>query len=130
MGALGVFGLLAALGMFLFFMGIVVYVYFALALMTIAKKLGNDKAWLAWIPIANFFLLAILAEKDWPWGFLILVPLVNIVFVTIWLWKVYERRSYPGWLAIVPLLSIIPLLGYLAMLGHAIIFGFVAWSDR
>ena len=44
---------------FLFF-----YVYFAFAFMTIAKKLGYDKPWLAWIPIANIFLFPILATNE------------------------------------------------------------------
>ena len=37
---------------------IVVYVYFALAWMTIAKKLKYKKPWLAWIPLANYFLFS------------------------------------------------------------------------
>ena len=62
------------------FISIGFYVYAALVWMTIARKLGYGKAWLAWIPIANIFLLPILAKKYWTWGFLLFVPIANLVF--------------------------------------------------
>ena len=106
-----------------------VYVYGALAWMTIAKKLGYDKGWLAWIPIANFFLLPILAKKNWTWGFIFLVPIVNIVFAIIWIWNIYEQRKYPGWLSLVVLGGIIPLIGWIASIASLVILGMVAWRD-
>lgn len=102
------------------------YVYLAMAWQTIAKKLGYKKAWLAWIPIANFFLLPILArkDKDWVYGFLFLVPFVNIVMSIIWTWKIFERRKYPGWFSLAP---IIPEIGGILML---VALGFVAWQNK
>ncbi len=106
------------------------YVYFALALMTIAKKLRYKNLWLAWIPIANFFLFPILAKKHWAWGFIIFVPIVGFIFYIIWSWNIYEQRKYPGWLALAPILTVIPIIGILAGITHLVIFGLVAWMDR
>jgi|SRR3989344_7787297 len=113
---------------FLFCVGL--YVYYGLAFSTIAKKLKYKQPWLAWIPIANFFLLPILAKKEWQWGFILLVPFVNMVFAIIWLWAIYERRKYPGWLSLIPIAIIIPMIGWLAGIAQLIIIGFVAWKDQ
>jgi len=106
------------------------YVYLALAWSTIARKLKYSKPWLAWIPIANLFLLPILAKKDWTWGFIFLVPIVNMVFMIIWTWNIYEQRKYPGWLSLAPLLGIIPVVNALAGIAQLVIIGLVAWADR
>lgn len=122
--AIGAFALLGVLMM------IVLYIYFAFALMTIAKKLGYDQAWLAWIPIVQLVLLPILAKKAWPWVFIFLVPIANAVFAIIWTWKIFERRKYPGWLALVPILGFIPLIGWIASIANLVIWGLVAWRDN
>lgn len=109
---------------------IALYIYMALAMMTIAQKLKRkDIAWLAWIPIANMFLIPILAKKNWPWGFMFLVPIANIVFGIIWTWSIFEQRKYPGWLSLIVLAGIIPFIGWLATLANLIIWGLVAWKD-
>ena len=46
-------GLLIALVVVL----LIVYIYSALALMAIAKRTKTKNAWLAWIPIANIYLM-------------------------------------------------------------------------
>lgn len=49
----------------LFIVGIVLYILQAIGLFAIAKKEGRqDVAFLAWIPIANSFLMALLVEDD------------------------------------------------------------------
>jgi len=121
--------LLLGLGDSLFFVVIAFYVYWALAYMTIAKKLNYEKPWLAWVPVANLFLLPILAGKRWVWGFLLLVPLVNIIFIILWTWRIYEQRNYPGWLSLIPLAGLIPGVGVLASVANLVIIGFVAWKD-
>src|SRR6266851_559821 len=69
---------------FLFFA--VIYVYMALALMTIATKTNTPNGWLAWIPIANLFLMLTIAQKPAWWFVLCLIPLVNIViFIIVWM---------------------------------------------
>lgn len=119
----GAIGPLAAIA------GVVIYVYYAFAWMTIAKKLKYDKAWIAWIPVVQLFLLPILAKKKWPWGFIFLVPIVNIIFFIMWTWNIFEQRQYPGWLSLIPLIGIIPLIGWLGQIAFLVILGLVAWRD-
>jgi hypothetical protein len=116
-----VFGLIAV---------VLLYVYNALVFQTIAKKLNYDKPWLAWIPVANLFLYPILAKKHWAMGFLFLVPVVNMVFYFIWLWKIFELRKYPAWLSLTPLLTIIPVINVVVVIAFLVLLGFVAWKDR
>ena len=52
---------LAILGMFLFifaFIGIVLYVIFSFAFYKMAVNAGIENAWLAWIPVAQWYVLA------------------------------------------------------------------------
>lgn len=123
-------GLLAGLIIFIVLLSIALYVYYAFVWMTIARKLKYKYPWLAWIPVAQLFLIPILAKKHWTWGFMFLVPIANAVFFFIWTWNIFEQRKYPGWLALVPLLGIIPLIGGLASLAYLVILGFVAWKDK
>lgn len=131
-----VFAAFALLGTFLAFFFLIfaaLYVYFAWAFMTIAKKLKYDKAWLAWIPFVQLALFPILAKKKesaWPWVFILLVPFANFVFMIIWTWKIYERRRYPGALALISLATFIPLLGLFAGIANLVVWGLVAWHDR
>ncbi len=124
---------MALFGAFLVF-GIIIlialYIYCAFAWMTIAKKLGYDKPWLAWIPIANLFLYPILAKKHWAWGFIFLVPIVGAVFFFIWTWNIFEQRKYPGWLSLIPIAGIIPFIGWIASIAYLVILGMVAWADK
>lgn len=112
-----------------FFM-IMFFVYLAFAWMTIAKKLGYDKPWLAWIPIVNIFLIPILANKHWQWGFIVVVPVANVVFFLMWIWNIYEQRNYPGALSLIPLAGIFPILSPFAAIGNLVALGLVAWKDR
>jgi len=97
----------------------VVYVYMALALMTIATKTNTPNAWLAWIPIANLFLMFNVAGKPAWWFILILIPLANIVILIIVWMAVAEARHKPNWWGI---LMIVPVVGL-------IVPGYLAWSD-
>lgn len=121
------FGALLAVGIIL---AIAVYAYYAFAWMTIARKMNYKYPWLAWIPVANAFLIPILAGKKWPWGFIFLVPIVNLVFYVIWRWRIFEKRKYPGWLSLITIVQIIPVINWLGTLGDLIIIGLVAWADR
>ena len=99
---------------------IFLYIYFAICLQVLAKKTNTPNGWLAWIPIANVFLMIQIAEKPLWWFILCLIPIVNIVIcVIIWM-KIAERRGKPNWvgiLLIVPVIGIaIP--GYLAFSNH------------
>ena len=102
------------------------YVYSALALMTIGKKLKKNPTWLAWVPIANMFYLPMLAGYDWYYGFLWLLSLIPIAGLLVqlgliiwWFWKISEARKKEGWFGI---LMIIPIV-------NLVILGILAWSD-
>ena len=62
-GPMGFAALGAAMLVWALIIGIALYVYYAFALMTIARKLKYDKGWLAWIPIVQLVLFPILAKK-------------------------------------------------------------------
>jgi len=113
---------------------IVVYVYTSLTLYTIGKKLNYTNSWLAWIPIANIAMILQLGGFNWALVFLLLIPIIGWIAVAVLgiiaLWRIYVKRNYPGWLALVSLGAIIPLLGLLFVLAHLIIMGLVAWKDR
>jgi hypothetical protein len=99
--------------------GVVFYVFLALALQTIAEKTGTPNAWLAWIPIANVILMLNIAKKPVWWILLLLIPVVNII-VSVMVWMaVAEVRQKPSWWGI---LTIIPVLNLIAI-------GYLAWSD-
>ncbi len=126
-------GIMAWIGAFLLLfvlVAIAFYVYYALVLSTIARKLRYDKPWLAWIPIANLALFPILSGYHWAWVFILLLPVVNLVFMIVWTWKIFEKRNYPGWLGLIPLASFIPILNIFAGTVMLIIWGLVAWADR
>jgi len=126
-GMLG--GALMALGIFiisLLFVGL--YVYSSFAWYTIAKKLKNKNAWVAWVPIANIGLVLQLGGFHWAWVFLILIPILGWIALgvlsIIATWRIFEKRKYPGWFS---LSVIIPEVGGLLYL---IAIGFVAWKDK
>lgn len=120
------------IGIIGFFLGIAMYAYSALAYMALAKKIGVDKPWLAWIPIANLYLMAKMAGMPtWPLWLLIgcLIPLLNSFFIIalavfgfIWIWKIFEKVGRPGWWV---LLCLIPFVGSIIFL---VLLGVAAWG--
>jgi len=108
--------------------GVGLYVYTALAWMTIAKKLKHPHPWLAWIPFANIAMILQLGGFHWALTFLLLIPILGwiavFVLVIIATWKAFEKRKYPGWFS---LAMIIPQVGGILYL---IAIGFVAWKDK
>lgn len=130
----GLAGLFAGMLIFAIIILLALYVYMALALQTIGRKLKYKNSWLAWIPIANYAMVLELGSFHWAWIFLILIPFLGwlalIVLIFISLWRIFEKRKYSGWLSLVPLLSAIPVLGFLAGIAYLIIIGMVAWKDR
>lgn len=95
------------------------YVYMALALSTIAKKVGEENTWFAWVPFLNFYLMILIAKVE-PWMIiLIFVPFANLA-ITIYLWmKIAERRGFPNWVVI---LFLVPGVGLA-------IPGYIAWGE-
>ncbi|MDA3856526.1 MAG: hypothetical protein PF569_09805 [Candidatus Woesearchaeota archaeon] len=115
-----------------FFIGMLVlifiaYVISALALMKIAQRTKTENAWLAWIPIANIFLMVNIAQKEWWYALIILfigfIPFLGAfaslgLVVYIW-WLITERLGKSGALS---LLMIIPIINLGFML-------YLAFSD-
>lgn len=96
-----------------------IYVYFALALQTIAKKTNTENAWLAWIPILNIILMLNIGKKPLWWIILFLIPLVNIAMAIIVWMAIAEARGKPNWWGI---LMIVPV-------ANLIVPGYLAWAD-
>jgi len=122
-------GALIALGIIVVVLLVLaVYIYFALAWRTIARKLKFKRAWLAWIPFANLSMILHLGRFHWAWIFLILIPIAGwialFVLLIIAKWRIFEKRKYPGWFS---LSLIIPQVGFILYL---IAIGFVAWKDK
>jgi hypothetical protein len=115
-----IFGVLAGMMGIAFLISLAVYVYCALTLQLIATKTDTSNSWLAWIPIANLYLMCKVSGKPGWWLLLLLVPLINIVFmIVIWV-GIAEARKKPTWLGI---LMIIPGINFIVM-------GYLAFSSR
>lgn len=96
-----------------------IYVYFALALSTIATKTNTENPWLAWIPIANVVLMVMIAKKPIWWVILFFIPIVSIVMaILVWM-GIAEARGKPNWWGI---LLIVPIVGLAVP-------GYLAWAD-
>ncbi len=100
-------------------LSLVVYAYVAFCLYTIAKKTNTENPWLAWIPVANIILACQIAGKPWWWVFFFFIPIANIVFAILVVWKIAEARNKPGWLGI---LMIVPI-------ANLVIVGIIAFAD-
>lgn len=118
-------GLLLGLGVAAIFIALAVYVYLALTLMFIANKTRTSNSWLAWIPIANFYLMTQVANVSGLWTLALLLVFIPVIGglatmgVSIWLfWRIAERRGFPGWIS---LLMIVPVV-------NLIVLGILAWA--
>lgn len=124
----GFAGFFVGFMLFIILLLIVVYIYCALVLMTIAKKTKTKDAWLAWIPIANVYLMTQIANVSgwWTLGILfVFVPFIGklalvALMACLW-WKIAEARKRPGWWGIV--IAIVPLV-------NLVLMGFLAWDDK
>ena len=105
-----------------------IYIYFALAWQTIAKKLNFKRYWLSWIPIASWAMILHLGKFHWAWIFLILIPIFGWIALFVLLiiahWRIFQKLKYPGWFS---LSLIIPKIGLLL---YGIAVGFVAWQRK
>jgi hypothetical protein len=119
--AAGVAGVAAMGAVFLFMavIGIAFYVYFALALQTIAKKTNTPDDWWAWVPIMSAILMLNVAKKPLWWIILFFIPFVNIVIIIITFMAIAEARNKPSWWGI---LMIVPV-------ANLIVPGYLAWAD-
>ena len=103
----------------MFFIYVLIYIYCAYTLMVIANKTNTENSWLAWIPIANLYLMCKIADKPGWWTILFFIPLVNLVILILVGMKMSEKRGKPSWLGI---LYVFPPLGL-------IVQGYLAFAD-
>jgi peptidoglycan biosynthesis protein MviN/MurJ (putative lipid II flippase) len=116
--------------------GLIVYIYMALCLMFIAQKTNTAYPWLAWIPVANVFLMAMIAKKPWWWALIMVLAygiaaavlnsgagwlgwilyIVGIIFtILIWI-GICQARNRPRWwvvLLFIPIINLV-IIGILA----------------
>lgn len=112
---------------FVLLLVLAVYIYTALALMKIADKTKTKDSWLAFVPIANVYLMTQIAKVPgwWTIGVLLaVIPFIGGVFVLIlttylW-WQIAERLKRPGWWALLMLLPIV----------NFVIMGIMAWGKK
>ena len=87
-----------------FVLVVVFYIWTALCLYIISKKTNTPNPWLAWIPIANFYLMCKIAGRPGWWMVFFFIPIVNLVFIVIVWWGIAEARHKPGWLGVLMLI--------------------------
>ncbi len=102
-------------------MGLLLYLVFYIVetvpVYVIAKRCGHEYAWLAFVPLANLWLLCDMADLEMWFLIVWLVPYVNILFLAwIW-WRIAENTNKPGYIG---LLMVVPLLNLLV--GYYIAF--------
>jgi hypothetical protein len=93
-----------------------VWIYPALCFWLIARKVGVEYGWMAWIPVLQLYLLCRLSGKSGLWVLLCLIPFVGFIFILVLLWKLPAAlgvKSGARFLIIVPFINLI-YLGYLA----------------
>ena len=117
---------LAGLAGFLFILAISVYVYYAICLQFIAKKTNHGPVWMAWVPIANLFLMCKIAGISYLWLLTLLLAFVPIISIIVgpvftgFIWyKISLARNKPSWIGI---LAAIPILNFAIM-------GYLAFTD-
>lgn len=111
-----------------------VWIYTSLAYMEIARKLKYKNSWLAWIPFARGAMILQLGGFNWALIFLLLIPIAGwVAFAVLFYissWRIFEKRKYSGWLALVPLIGFAPYFSIFAEITYFVILGFVAWQDK
>ena len=96
-----------------------VYLYLAYTQFKIAQKVNHHSPWWAFVPIINLFQQVQMANKEWYWFFLYLIPVVNIIAIAaVWINIAKSCSKSPAWgiMAILPFLNFIA-WGYLAFSG-------------
>lgn len=136
---------------FVFLLGSLFYIYFSRALQLISLKLGYKKDWIAWVPVAQLFLLPILAKKKWYFGFVLFLPtiyffikyvytfffdyllffldLIYLFFIIFWLWIIFERLNFPGYFSLILMISVIPVIGMFSTIIFYLLIGIAAVFD-
>ena len=94
----------------MFFVFVTVYLYTALTINTLSKKLGVDNRWLSFVPGLNTIQFVRLTGRSGWWVLILLVPLANVVFTFIFFSEILGRRGFKKsgwWIFIFPVVSYI-----------------------
>ena len=76
----GIFvALFAAFFLIMLILVLATYIYTSLAIMAIAKRTKTENAWLAWIPIANFYLITQIAKQNGLWTLALLAGFIPFI---------------------------------------------------
>ncbi len=129
-GAAGVDPVVLIIGLIVF---LAIYLFTAFAFMNIAKKMNVERPWLAFIPVANLYLVSKMAKMHW-WPILLILPaaipvigsifsFVLSVFYIIWVWKIFVHFKKPGWWTLLQYVPIVN-IAYFYMLGK------IAWGKE
>ncbi|WP_019501087.1 DUF5684 domain-containing protein [Pseudanabaena sp. PCC 6802] len=97
--------------------GLLAYLFVSFCLMKIAEKLSIPNSWLAWVPIAQIWVMIRAAGKPGWWLILLFVPLVNFVIGLIVLFSIppnLGKSSLLGLLIFLPVLGVFLYWGLLA----------------
>lgn len=75
-----------------------IYVFYSYCLFILAKKLGEQYAWMAWVPVLNIVLQMRMAKMSLWWILGLFVPFFNIYVVIRMLHDgVSKRTGHGGW---------------------------------
>lgn len=97
--------------------GLFAYIFTSYCLMKIADKLSIPNSWLAWVPIAQIWVMIRAAGKPGWWLLLLFIPLVNIVVAFILLFSTptnLGKSSLYGLLVFIPIVGLFLYWGLLA----------------
>ena len=102
-------GLLGGIGGIV--VGLVLYALFTFPMYKIAERCGAENPWFQFVPLLNVYGLVVeMAQLDWWWILLCLIPFVNI-FVIIYIYcKVAENAGFPTWTGILMIVPVVNLL--------------------
>jgi len=118
-------GSIIAFGGLALAISLAIYIYFAVALMAIAKRTETKNGWLAFIPIANVYLMTQIAGLPAWYTLAIFLPIIPFIgglammvaMVYFW-WIIAEKVGKPNWWGILLLIPVVNL----------VVVGILAWG--
>jgi hypothetical protein len=115
-----VFRFFQVLGGWFYLIMLLIGMYFACCIQTLATKTEADSEWMAWVPVLHLYLASQIGGKPWWWVFLFAIPVLNLIAdVGMWMGIARSQNRSVAWgfLALFPVLNLI-MAGVLAF-GHA-----------
>lgn len=103
---------------------LITYIPMSLFTYLVAKRLGTPRAWMAWVPIVNIFLMSKMANRKTSQFWLALIlglfcGLVLFGFLIDWWMEIAQRLNKPRWLGV---FAAFPYIGFIFM-------GIIAFSE-